>query len=79
MGVRTKKFFGVLIFVIFTTIYFLMAVTVAIARLPDTSTATQLAFYIGATVLWFLCAMLIIRWASPKGPIDMSNYPRDPV
>jgi hypothetical protein len=62
MSGRSKKLLGTMIFVVLTTLYFLFAISVAMARLPGTSTAIQLLFYACATALWFFFAAVLIRW-----------------
>ncbi len=62
MSARSKKLLGTMIFVVSTTFYFLFAISVAIARLPGSSTAVQLLFYAGATAIWFFFAAILIRW-----------------
>jgi hypothetical protein len=62
MTIRARKFIGTLLFVAFSICYFFFAISVAIARLPDTSTATQLLFYFVATLIWFVVCAIIIRW-----------------
>ena len=62
MSIRLKKLLGTVVFVIATTVYFLLAISIAMARLPGTSTAVQLLFYACTTVLWFVFAALLIRW-----------------
>ncbi len=62
MNIRLRKFIGTVILVIFSMFYFVVAITVAIVRLPDTSTLTQLAFYFVATAIWFVVAAALIYW-----------------
>ncbi len=67
MITRTRKFIGVLTFVVFTTIYFLIAIALAFVSLPNKSTPVQLIFYLLATGGWFFVSALIIRWAQTPG------------
>jgi hypothetical protein len=62
MNNRLKKLFGTIVFVVGTTGYFLFAISVAIARLPGTSIATQLLFYLIATLIWLGFSGVLIRW-----------------
>ncbi len=62
MNVRLKKFIGTTLFVGFSLFYFFFAITVAIVRLPGTSTLTQLGFYFAATLIWFVVAAALIWW-----------------
>ncbi len=62
MNIRLKKFIGTVILVSFSIFYFVVAITVAIVRLPETSTLTQLAFYFVATAIWFVVAAALIYW-----------------
>lgn len=69
MHVRLRKFIGTLIFVAVSTVYFLIAISVAIARLPGTSVGVQLLFYAGATVIWFGFSAVLIAWMQkPSSP-----------
>jgi hypothetical protein len=64
---RVKKLVGTMIFVLGSCAYFLFAVSVAIMRLPGTSMATQLLFYLVTTLIWLVFAGLLIRWMERPG------------
>jgi hypothetical protein len=62
MNVRRKKLIGTVVFVAGSVFYFFFMITVAIARLPGTTMATQLLFYLVITLIWVFFAGLLIRW-----------------
>lgn len=62
MTIRTRKLIGTVLFAAFSVIYFFIAITIALARLPETSIWTQLLFYLVTTVIWCLISGVIIRW-----------------
>jgi Na+/phosphate symporter len=68
MNSRLKKLVGTVVFVVWTTCYFLFAMSVAIARLPGTSMGAQLLFYLVITLIWLCFSGLLIRWMQKPGP-----------
>ncbi len=72
MNIRLRKFIGTVILVSFSMVYFVVAITVAIVRLPDTSTWIQLAFYFVATAIWFVIAAALIYWMQ-RNPVPQSK------
>lgn len=57
-----RQVIGTMLLVIFVTIYSLLAMSVAAARLPGTSILVQTIYYAVAGLIWVLPAGLIIRW-----------------
>jgi hypothetical protein len=68
MNQRLKKLLGTVAFAAGTSIYFLFAISIAIARLPDTPLGTHLLFYAIATMVWLVWAGLLIRWMQKPTP-----------
>jgi hypothetical protein len=68
MNIRQRKLIGTVIFVAGSVSYFFMAITIAIARLPDTSMGVQLLFYLVTTLIWFFFSALLIRWMQKPDP-----------
>lgn len=68
MPIRLRKFIGVCLFVMGTTFYFLLAITIAFACLPGTSIPIQLLYYAGSTLIWFLLAAIVIKWSIKPAP-----------
>lgn len=62
MNIRTRKAIGTLLFVAFSIFWFAFVLSVALARLPGTSTPTQLLFYFIAVLPWFGVSALLIWW-----------------
>ncbi len=67
MNSRMKKLVGTTIFVAGSCGYFFFALTVAVARLQDTTIGTQLLFYLVTTLIWFFFAAILIRWMVKPG------------
>ena len=62
MGVRTRKLIGATLLLVFIPAYAIVAITVAVARLPETSVLTHTLFFAVAGLLWVIPAGLVIRW-----------------
>ncbi len=67
MHSRIKKLVGTTIFVLGSACYYFLAISIAIARLPDTPMATQLLFYLVTALIWFFFAAILIRWMIKPG------------
>jgi membrane protein implicated in regulation of membrane protease activity len=68
MNIRQKKLIGTIIFITGSAFYFLVAITIAIARLPGTSMGVQLLFYLVITLIWVFFSALLIRWMQKPIP-----------
>lgn len=66
MSHRLRKFIGVMGMVLFSIMYFWLVISIALARLPGTETATQLVFYFIASVIWFVICAAVIWWMRPR-------------
>ncbi len=62
MNIRQKKLIGTVIFITGSAFYFLVAITIAIARLPGTPIGVHLLFYLVITLIWVFFSALLIRW-----------------
>jgi hypothetical protein len=72
MDIRRKKLIGTVIFVAGSVFYYFFWITVALARLPGTTMATQLMFYLVITLVWVFFSGLLIRWMQkpPASPAE---------
>ncbi len=69
MSPRPRKLLGTIVFAAGTSAYFLLAISIAIVRLPGTSLGAQLLFYLAITLVWLVWAGLLIRWMQkPASP-----------
>ena len=67
MNRRLKKIIGTALLVLLVPFYALAVVGFAGARLPGTSTLTQLAFFAFFGLIWIVPAGAVIKWmATPK-------------
>jgi uncharacterized protein DUF2842 len=57
-----RKLVGAVFLTAFVPFYALLAMTIAAAKLPGTSVATQTIYYAVAGLLWVLPAGLVITW-----------------
>ncbi len=64
MGLRTRKFVGVIATVVFMIVYSLVAMAVGAVWLGPGPAWLQLAYYIAAGLAWLPPVMVIIRWMS---------------
>lgn len=62
MNPRFKTFIGSIILILMMGIYALVAVTVASARLAESSGLVHLAFFAITGLLWILPAMALVSW-----------------
>ncbi|MCB1382795.1 MAG: DUF2842 domain-containing protein [Notoacmeibacter sp.] len=62
MPVRLKKLIGTFVLIALVVIYALVATTVAVARLGESSALVHLAYFLFTGVLWVVPAMFIISW-----------------
>jgi hypothetical protein len=70
MSVKVRKLIGAMLLLVFIPVYALVTVTIAVARLPETSVLTHTLYFAVAGLLWVIPAGLIIRWMQkprPKG------------
>jgi hypothetical protein len=59
---KVRKLIGAAFLALFVPFYALVAMSVAGARLPQTSIVTQTIFYAIAGLLWVIPAGLVITW-----------------
>lgn len=64
MPQRIRKLVGTIVLVTFVSIYALVTMTVAAAKLPGTAGWVQLIFFAVAGLLWVLPAAALIAWMS---------------
>jgi ABC-type multidrug transport system permease subunit len=62
MPPRLRKLIGTLILIALVVVYALVATTVAVARLQDSSWVVHLGFFFISGLLWVLPAMFIVSW-----------------
>lgn len=62
MPVRLRKLIGSLILLALVALYALIATTVAVARLGESSGWVHLAYFTLTGVLWVLPAMWVVKW-----------------
>ena len=62
MRQKMRKLVGAVFLTAFVPFYALIAMTIAAAKLPGTSVATQTIYYAVAGLLWVLPAGLVITW-----------------
>lgn len=64
---RVKKLIGMLLLVALVIVYALVATTVAVARLQDSSWLVHLGFFFISGLLWVIPAMFIVSWMAKAG------------
>jgi hypothetical protein len=64
MGLRTRKFIGIVATVSFLIAYCLIAMAVGAVWLADAPGWLQLGYYLAAGLAWLPAVMAIIRWMS---------------
>jgi hypothetical protein len=74
MPIRLRKLVGSIVLVVYSILYFWVAMTVAIMRLPELATGWHLLFYFLATVVWMIPAAAIIYWIQEPRPGDPTPY-----
>ncbi|MBO6719465.1 MAG: DUF2842 domain-containing protein [Rhizobiaceae bacterium] len=68
MPPRLRKLIGMLLLVTLVIVYALVATTVAVARLQDSSWVVHLGFFLLSGLLWVLPAMAIVSWMAGPRP-----------
>lgn len=67
MPVRLRKFIGTILIVALVLLYALLANTIAVATLGESSWWVHLLYFSVTGLIWVLPAMLIIKWmAGPR-------------
>ncbi|MCB1453315.1 MAG: DUF2842 domain-containing protein [Rhizobiaceae bacterium] len=67
MPPRLRKLVGTLILLALVVIYALVATTVAVAQLQESSWVVHLGFFFLSGLLWIIPAMFIISWMAKPG------------
>ena len=62
MPIRLRKLIGTILLVAFVAFYAMVAMTVAAAKLPGTSSVVQLAYFLIAGLVWVIPAGAIVAW-----------------
>lgn len=62
MSQRLRKLIGTAILVVFVVLYALVVMTLAAAKLPGTSTLTQVLFFAVTGLAWVIPAAALIYW-----------------
>ena len=62
MPVRLKKLIGTIILIVLVIVYALIATTVAVGLLGDSSGWVHLAYFFFTGFLWVVPAMFVIKW-----------------
>jgi hypothetical protein len=62
MPPRLKKLIGTILLVALVIVYALVATTVAVAQLQESSWLVHLGFFFVSGLLWVIPAMFIISW-----------------
>jgi Protein of unknown function (DUF2842) len=64
MNIRTRKFLGIILTIVWLTVYALVAMAVGANYVVGSGMAVELPFFILAGVFWIPVEMVIIRWMS---------------
>lgn len=67
MPPRLRNFIGTLLLIALVVIYALVATTVAVAQLQESSWFVHLGFFALSGLLWIIPAMFIISWMARGG------------
>jgi Protein of unknown function (DUF2842) len=62
MRPRIRKLIGTIFLAVFVPFYALVAMTIAAAKLPGTSTLTQTVFFAIVGLVWVIPAGAVIYW-----------------
>ncbi|RFC62902.1 DUF2842 domain-containing protein [Fulvimarina endophytica] len=62
MPVRLKKFIGTIVIIVLVTLYALLATTIAVGFLGESSGWVHLAYFFFTGFLWIIPAMVVIKW-----------------
>ena len=70
VNIRTRKFIGAILLMIFIAIYALLVMAVAIVLQVNAGKWVELAFYVIGGLAWVVPAALLIRWMSRPDQAD---------
>lgn len=74
MHIRTRKFLGTILLLLFLAAYALAAMLVAVALQVNSSKFVELVYYVVAGLAWVFPAGLLIRWMQrPDAPPPESH------
>jgi hypothetical protein len=62
MTVRTRKLIGTIALLVFLAVYVWLAAAIGSGRISRAPQWVQLAYFLGAGLLWVLPAGFLIRW-----------------
>jgi hypothetical protein len=64
VNIRTRKFIGAILLMIFIAIYALLVMAVAIVVQVNSSKWVEVVFYVVGGLAWVVPAALLVRWMS---------------
>ena len=71
MHQRTRKLIGAIVLLVFLTLYALLATGTAIVlQARETGKLGELAYYVGAGLLWVIPAGVIVWWMQKSPPVE---------
>ncbi len=76
MTLGQRKFIGGIGLVVFSIVYYVFVISIALARLPDLATGWHILFYFISVIIWFFPSAMIIRWIGPTKARQTSNFGR---
>lgn len=68
MTMRTRKFIGAIVLLVFLAVYALIAMLVAVALQVNGSKVAEMFYYVVAGLLWVLPAGWLIKWMQAPDP-----------
>ncbi len=76
VNIRTRKFIGAILLMIFIAIYALLVMAIAIVLQVNSSKWVEVVFYIVGGLAWVVPAALLVRWMSrPDDPAEADSAP----
>jgi Protein of unknown function (DUF2842) len=64
MNIRTRKFLGIILTIVWMTVYTLVAMAIGANYVVGSGVIVELPFFILAGITWIPIEMVIIRWMS---------------
>ena len=68
MTIRTRKFIGTLILVLFIVVYALIAMALGASQVVGGSQILQVVYFFVAGLAWIIPAGILIRWMARPDP-----------
>ena len=72
LSLSTRKLIGLVVLLVYMFLYAMLAMTIAVYRLPD-NTAAEVVYYLTAGILWAIPARYLLQWMQTPDPGERTH------